>query len=151
MLRSLLQRHARVVLSISQAHISHTERDPLTGGERFELLRDHVHQQALERRVDIVPVPFDSFQTCWVPWIRVIAPRFDTAYARNPLIREILAYWDVTLEPLDLERSGSATEVRRRMVSDADWTALVPASIAAGLHRLRVPERVAVLATGRNV
>src|ERR1044072_2283823 len=118
--------YRRLIISISQAHLSHTSKDPFTGGERYEMIRQYVDSANLWGRVDIVPVPIDSFPTIWVPFIRSIAPPFEVVYARNPLIQSIFSHWGYQLHTSVIERTTSGSAVRETILNSGEWTRLVP-------------------------
>lgn len=143
--------YERVIVAISNAHVSHTDRDPFTGGERYEMIDEHVRALSIHGRVHIIPVPVDDEPTTWVATIRAISPAFDHVYTRSAWTESLFAYWGIPNTPsLISDQSISASDVRACMAAGQDWTPLVPPAVAAVIERYDGPRRVNALVGGRN-
>jgi nicotinamide-nucleotide adenylyltransferase len=144
--------YQRIIVAISNAHISHTAGDPFTGGERFEMVREFARASALGDRVDVVPIAVDDEPTTWVSTIRAICPPFDDVYTRSPWTESLFAYWGIRNAPelATSELLATGTAVREAMADGADWKPLVPSSVADVLEAIDGPERMQLLLRGRN-
>lgn len=148
----LARRYERIIVGISNAHVSHTPKDPLTGGERYSLLREICDAHGLDK-VDIVPIPVDPLPTTWVPTIAALAPAFDCVYGRNPMHATIFEHWGYRTVTLDgHERPTSGTAVRQFMAEhDPSWRRLVPEPTHPLIHALQLEKRLAQLDIDRNI
>lgn len=81
-LAGLAATYSRLIVGISNAHISHTPNDPLTGGERYELLSAICESCGLTN-VEIIPIPVDPFPTTWVPAIASISCPDSTVFTEE--------------------------------------------------------------------
>lgn len=143
--------YERVIVAISNAHVSHTDRDPFTGGERYEMIDEHARSLSIQGRVHIIPVPVDDEPTTWVATIRAISPAFDHVYTRSAWTESLFAYWGIPNSPsLISGQLTSASDVRARMAADQDWSPLVPPAVAAVVERFEGPKRLRAMAAGRN-
>lgn len=141
----------RVVVAISNAHISHIDHDPFTGGERYEMIDEYAQSHSIHDRVRIIPVPVDDEPTSWAATIRAISPAFDHLYSRSAWTASLFEYWGIPNTPTLVSGSlVSASEVRARMAAGQDWQSLVPSAVAAVIERFDGASRLSALAVGRN-
>lgn len=144
-------KHARVIVSISNAHISHTTKDPFTGGERFQMIDAHCRALQIQDRVITLPVPVDDEPTTWVATIKAMSPPFDTVYTRSAWTSSLFRFWGIPTTVHLLEgHPTSATHVRDLMSNGGDWAAHVPPAVAAVLAEIDGVSRVQELSRGRN-
>lgn len=143
--------YERVVVTISNAHVSHTASDPFTGGERYEMIDAWARALSIRDRFDIIPVPIDDEPTSWVATIRTITPEFRNVYTRSAWTETLFAYWGIpNTDPLVQGYPLSASEVRASMAQGGDWRSLVPPSVAEVLTACSGVSRVVALHAGRN-
>src|SRR3990167_1143672 len=113
---SLSSRYAKVVVPVTMAQLSHMDRHPLTGGERYEMMRRFATAERLAN-LEIIPLPYDCYLTTWIAFLESICPRFDIVYARNPLMRALFAERGYPLvEPL-FDRKISGVMVREQIAN----------------------------------
>jgi nicotinamide-nucleotide adenylyltransferase len=143
--------YERVIIAISNAHVSHTGGDPFTGGERYEMIDEHVREVSLRDRVHIIPVPVDDEPTTWVATIKTVSPAFDHVYTRSAWTESLFGYWGIPNSPsLISGQLISASDVRARMAAGQDWSPLVPSAVAAVIERCDGVRRVRAFFGGRN-
>lgn len=141
----------RVIVAISNAHISHTDGDPFTGGERYEMIDEHLRAAGASGAALVVPIPVDDAPTAWVATIRAVCPAFGHVYTRSAWTESLFRYWGVPNSPVLLEgHYVSAGEVRARMAAGGDWSELVPPAVAGVIERHDGVRRVRALLDGRN-
>lgn len=145
------QYYERLVIGISQAHISHVVTDPFTGGERYQMIKSFLESERLMSRADIIPIPIDATPTTWVPIIRSISPPFNIIYARSPLTQSLFQYWGYeVVKNLHSGNLLSATEVRGAISSRENWSELVPESVASVIRNIDGIYRVKQMLLGEN-
>jgi len=143
--------HARVIVAISNAHISHTDRDPFTGGERLQMIEAYCWALGVHERVLTLPVPVDDEPTIWVATIKAMSPPFDSVYTRSAWTSSLFSYWGIPTAEHVLEgHLTSATDVRQLMAAGDHWMEHVPASVVDVLHQIDAVRRVRALLPGRN-
>ncbi|MCU1622082.1 MAG: nadR [Frankiales bacterium] len=142
----------RVIVVISNAHISHTERDPFTGGERFGMIDRFIRSSDIAGRVVIVPMPVDDQPTHWVATIKSACPSFDAVYTRNASVAHLFAFWGIPAAGLVLSGHDlSGTDVRRAIAADTGWQELLPLGAAEVVREVGGVERVRAMAAGTNM
>lgn len=147
---SLASGFGRVILPIAQAQLSHMDRHPLTGAERYEMLRDFVIEEGL-KNVELIPLPYDCYLTTWVAFIETICPPFNAVYARNPLMRALFRERGYALvEPL-FERKFSGIMVRTAIASNGEWQRTVPKAVARFLTERNLVQRIREVSQDENI
>jgi len=146
-----LSLYERVIVAVSNAHLSHLPNDPFTGGERYEMIDAFCRESAVSDRVAIIPVAVDDAPTTWVATIRAICPPFQEVYTRSPLTQTHFAYWGIpTSAQLLAGHLISGSEVRRAIAQGTDWLPLVPPAVADTIIRIDGHTRLQAMAQGSN-
>lgn len=129
-----------VVIVIGSAQESHTLRNPLTAGERYELLEAIVKKRFPEDyargRVKIVPVMDINMNKVWVQYLRLLLPSFEGVVTRNPLVEELFRDMGLKVfrQPLlDRERC-EGTRIRNLVLEGRDWRDCIPEEIISLLE-----------------
>ncbi len=142
-----LQHADEVIVVIGSAQDSHSFKNPLTAGERWELLEKLLREkfgQDYCRRIKIVPVPDINMNKVWVQYLKLLLPEFDGVVSRNPLVAmlfEDMGYV-VLQQPLINREHCSGTEIRKKIIKGEEWTQCVPSIIVDDLKKLRFEERI---------
>lgn len=141
----------RVIVAISNAHISHTGKDPFTGGERYEMISSYASEVNLASRLEVVPIPVDDQPTSWVATIRAVCPAFSHVYTRNSWTESVFSFDGIPNSPTLLQgHHVTASEVRARMAASEDWASLVPTRVAEVLTLIDGPSRLRRLSASSN-
>jgi len=136
-----------VIVVIGSAQDSYSLRNPLTAGERYELL-DKLLRARLGgdycRSVRIVPVPDIAMNKVWVQYLRMMLPGFDGVVSGNQLV--LMLFEDMGLAAIrpELYNRGecSGTRIREKIARGEEWRVCVPKEIIADLERLGFEERI---------
>ncbi len=142
---------APLLVGIGSAEQSYTWKNPFTAGERFEMVRRAVDDEALTA-VEIVPIPDIDRHALWVRYLEGLLPPFDRVYTNNPLTRLLFARagYDVESPALVDRKRYEGLHLRERLAADRGWTGLVPPSVARYLRTLGAPERLRTLRQGEG-
>jgi nicotinamide-nucleotide adenylyltransferase len=146
-IREILGQCDDLIVVIGSAEESHTEKNPFTAGERYQMIVSSL--SARERaRVHVIPVRDVNRYSVWVNHIESYVPPFDVVFSNSELTRSLFAQsgYNVRKTKAYNAKVYSATEIRRRIVSGESWSDLVPAPVARTLRALGAKERL--LATG---
>jgi nicotinamide-nucleotide adenylyltransferase len=147
----ILKQVDELVIIVGSAQYSHTLRDPFTAGERIEMIRNALSEEGINlSRIWIIPVPDIHHHTLWVAQILGYSPHFDNVYSNDPLTKRLFKEAGFTVEsiPFIQRKVYSATEIRKRLSRQENWTELVPNSVASfikdihGITRLQDLNRV---------
>lgn len=149
-LLSLSSQYRRVIVPIAMAQLSHMERHPLTGGERYEMLRQYVLNQRL-RNVEIIPLPYDCYLTTWVAFIESTCPVFDVVYARNPLMRSVFRERGYSLVKPLFDRTLSGAMIRATIAANGNWRVYLPPSVIQFLVARHLVQRIKDVSLDENI
>ncbi len=130
-IRHILSEVDELIILVAAAQISHTFKNPLTGGERLLLIREALKEQDIPTdRLWIIPVQDISDNSLWVHHLKRLTPKFDVMYSNNPFT--IRLFEEAGLEtrriPMIDRKDYSATEIRNRIVNNEDLESLVSPS-----------------------
>ena len=142
-IREALGKCDDLIVVIGSSEDSHTERNPFTAGERFQMLLSSLTQKE-RMRVLIVPVRDINRYSLWVSHLESHLPPFDIVFSNSPLTRSLFAKagYEVQQTKAYNPSEYSATEVRRRIVSGERWQHLVPEPVARMLEALDAKQRL---------
>jgi len=149
----LLSRYDRVIVGIGSAQACHTLRDPLTAGERMEVLDAAFEEDPGidPTHIRIVPIPDVKDNRLWMAHVRSLVPRFDTLVSSNALVRLLAERETIPVEAIALiERENLSSTSIRRMAADGDdgWRSRVPEATLPLLEAFDFVRRLQVLTYG---
>lgn len=141
--REALKECDELIVVIGSAEDSHTDKNPFTAGERYQMLLSSLTPEE-RSRVIIVPVRDVNRYSVWATHIESYVPPFDIVFSNSHLTKSLFtdAGYQVRRTKAYSPRTYSATEIRRRIVSGQRWEHLVPAPVAAFLHAIDVKQRL---------
>lgn len=145
----LAGRFNRVLVPIAMAQLSHMDRNPLTGGERYEMLAAYYREKGYDNVASFC-IPYDCYLTTWIPYMQTLLPAFDVVYARNPVMRALFMDFGFRLVSPVRDRWTSGTTVRSLIASGGKWKELVPPSVYTFLIARRLDARIAEVMKDEN-
>ena len=134
-----------LVIVVGSAQHSHTMEDPFTAGERITMIRLALKEAGVDsNRYLVMPLPDAEFHKVWVAHLLSQTPEFHVAFTNESLTGRLLkeARLKVVKIPFYHRDTYTATEVRKRMLNNGDWEALLPKKVAAYLKRIGGVERM---------
>jgi len=145
-----------VLVVIGSAQESFTIKNPLTAGERFEMLDiafRHYFGDDYRSRIIIVPVMDIAMNKVWVQYLRMLLPPFEGVVSGNELVR--MLFEDVGLKalspPLYRREVCSGTRIRELILEGSrDWMECVPGPVREFLVKVGFAERIRRLAGGEG-
>ena len=142
-----------VIVVIGSAQESFTIRNPLTAGERFELLRIMLREELSPSdvmRVLLVPVQDINMNKVWVQYLRMLLPRFEGVVSGNPLVLEL--FRDMGLAaikpPMYKPDVCKGSRIRSNAIKGLEWRECIPKSILGELEKLDFEGRLRRLSEG---
>lgn len=144
---------ASLIIGVGSAEESYTWKNPLTAGERIELI-DRALSEAKITGALLVPIPDISRHALWVNYLEALLPTFDRVYTNNPLTRVLFERSGYLVEspPLFDRARYEGERIRGQLADGGDWKNAVPATVASYLEEIGAPARLQVLkqASGRS-
>ncbi len=148
-IKDILAEVEEIVIVVGSSQYSHRLDNPFTTGERVTMIRRGMEEGEISAsNYWIIPVPDLHVHMIWVAQVIGYTPRFDVVYTNEPLTRRLFteAGHNVRPIPFHKRRVYSSTEIRKRILADEDWEALVPTSVAGFIKEIGGAERLRDLA-----
>lgn len=142
-IREVLRKCDELIIVIGSAEESHTDKNPFTAGERYQMILSSLTEEE-RRRVLIVPIRDVNRYSVWVSHVESYVPPFDEVYSNSDLTKSLFkqAGYEVRKTKAYNQKEYSATEVRRRIVAGERWQNLVPQPVAGFLEGLDARQRL---------
>jgi len=121
-----------LIIVVGSAQMSHEHDNPFTAGERLEMIQAALDDAKIDRkRYLLIPISDAPSHRTWVSYVESQAPRFTVVYSNQSLTRRLLveAGYEVRTIKLYERQMYEATEIRKRILENEDWSDLVPPSI----------------------
>jgi len=131
-IEKILEECDELVLVVGSAQMSHEHDNPFTAGERIEMIRGALDAADVQAdRYMIIPIPDAPAHRVWVSAVESQTPRFDLVYSNQPLTRRLLIEAGYEVKRIAMYHRGKfeATEIRRRILEEEDWSDLVPPEV----------------------
>jgi nicotinamide-nucleotide adenylyltransferase len=132
-----------LIVVIGSAEDSHTDKNPFTAGERYQMVLSSL-TPAERSRVMIIPVRDVNRYSVWATHIESYVPPFDIVFSNSDLTRSLFTEAGFQVRKTKAYSPGtySATEIRRRIVDDKKWEHLVPPPVAVFLRGIDARRRL---------
>lgn len=139
-----------IIIGIGSAQNSHTTKDPFTSGERIMMLSQALSDEEIDAsNYYIIPIEDIQCNFVWVSHIKMLTPPFTKVYSGNPLVKRLFYEegFKVETPPLFNRKEFSGREVRRRIIGEDNWKALVPQATIDVINEINGLERIKHLST----
>lgn len=149
-----LENSTEIIIVIGSAQHSHTLEDPFTAGERATMIRLALNEAGIDpARYFIIPVTDLDIHGLWVSHVNMFAPSFNVVYTNEPLTRRLFIESGFKVIPIPFfkRKICSATEIRRRMLHDENWTELLPKSVVQFIDEIDGVRRLQELAKSDKI
>lgn len=135
-----------IVIGVGSAQSSHELDNPFTAGERVLMITRSL--AGLACPVYVIPIEDIRRNALWVSHVRSMTPPFETVYSNNPLVVQLFNEAGILVISPDMyeRHTHSGTEIRRRMLADKDWEALVPPAVVEVIGEIGGVERLKQIA-----
>ena len=143
MIREALKSCDDLIVVIGSAEESHTERNPFTAGERFQMIISSLRPNE-RSKIFVVPIRDVNRYSVWVNHLESYLPPFDVVFSNSDLTRSLFkqAGYEVRKTKAYNPTQFSATEIRQRIVSDEQWHDLVPLPVVSILEGIDAKGRL---------
>lgn len=133
-----------LIIGIGSAESSHTSSDPLTSGERMEMILKASVVQGIRDRIIPVPIRDVNRYSVWASHVTSLVPRFDVVYTNNPLTGELFreAGFEVRGTAIVGREKLSGIHIRNCILKGSPWDDLVPAPVFEYLMGIDILSRL---------
>ena len=139
-----------LVIAVGSSDRSNTRDNPFSYSERKSMISAALKGHRLKARV--VPVPDIPDDASYVSHIlKIVHVRPDKVITENPLTDSLFRKAGITVNRTARYFDISATGIRERMASGADWRDFVPRDVARYIDRIGGEQRVRDLFISRGV
>ncbi len=153
-IKYILEENNEIIIVIGSTQYSHSERDPLTAGERlFMITKTLISENIDPKRFYIAQVPDVNNNVVWAVLICSMVPSFHVMYSNNTLVKRLFSElgYEVKSIPFFDRDNLSATNIRDKMWKGEKWKRLVPKTIERFIYELKVIDRIKeILANSRG-
>ena len=144
----ILEKVDELVIVVGSAQYSHTKKNPFTAGERILMIRESLKDAGVSLEgVQITPIDDVNVHGIWVSHITSYTGCYEVVFSNDPLTSQLFKEAGVKVEgiPFFSREIYSATEIRKRILLDQDWRALVPKSVGKIIDSIDGVKRVKML------
>ena len=148
-IKHILSQVDEVVVVIGSAQYSHRLDNPFTAGERITMIRKALKETRISfSKFWIIPIRDVHVHMMWVAEVRGYSPKFERVYSNESLTRRLFkeAGFPVRSIPFSKRQLYSASEIRKRMLTNTDWADLVPRSTSKYIEEIDGVGRIQDLA-----
>lgn len=146
--KRMLEENDEIIIVIGSAQESYTLRNPLTAGERIEIIRDVLRELDALNRAFIVPIPDINENLVWPARVIEYCPKFDRVYSGNELVLMLFEAFGVETVRIEHVRRDlyQGRVIREKAIRGEDYRDLVPECVYAKLKEFKFDERLRRLA-----
>jgi len=144
-IKHILNEVDEIIVLIAAAQLSHSMKNPLTGGERMTIVRAALEEENLPMdRIWIIPAQDVSDNSLWVYHLRRLSPSFDVMYSNNPFTLRLFQETGIKTKTIPMfDRAiNSATEIRLKIVNNGKLKGLLCSSTIRFLNDWDIQGRI---------
>jgi nicotinamide-nucleotide adenylyltransferase len=144
-IKMILKENDEVIIVIGSSQYSHKLENPFTAGERMIMIRKALEAEGINpSQYWIIPVPDIHIHMMWVSEVLGYTPKFEVVYTNEPITKRLFveAGFKVKSIPFIKRKTYSATEIRKRIIEDKNWEALVPKTVAEYIKEIDGVQRI---------
>ncbi|MFW6376024.1 MAG: nicotinamide-nucleotide adenylyltransferase [Thermoplasmatota archaeon] len=132
----------KVIIGVGSAQKEREYNDPLSGGERIDMIQNTLDNRDINYK--IYPVPDIDCYPAWPSYVKSILPPFEKVYANSSVVRKLFKNTSIeTVKVDEINRDEfSGTEIRKRIREGEKWKHLVPNEVSEYLEEIDMEERI---------
>ncbi|MBP9770837.1 nicotinamide-nucleotide adenylyltransferase [Candidatus Gracilibacteria bacterium] len=143
--KKIIEKHERVIIAIGSAEKNFLPLDPLTSGERFQIIEESLREAKIPaEKYCIIPVVNLNNYALWVNHINTFLPPYTHVFTGSKLVKACFKKTKNGPEIFQLKRELkiSATLVRESIMKGKKWEKLVPPACAKLLKTWNIKDRL---------
>lgn len=130
-----------LIIAIGSAQYGFYPQNPLTGGERVEIITS-VLKKEISKPFFVIPVEDINCYPKYVAHVASLVPRFDLVYTGNDVIDDLFRAAGYEVREVRHHSETCATEVRQRISESKEWKSLVPIEAYSFIVKNKIDERI---------
>jgi nicotinamide-nucleotide adenylyltransferase len=146
--KQILDECDEVIIAVTSSQFNYLEKDPFTAGERIEMIHNSLKDASLDlNRCFVVPLENQFNISTWASYLKSTLPNFDKVYSGNDYVSMLLSDSGiVTVRPKFLDKPQfNSTKIRLMIISDENWSELVPNAVYQLLTKIDAKNRLKVI------
>jgi len=147
-LNYILEREEELIIAVGSTQDNYTFENPLTAGERIEIIWAYLKSRNLTDRVIVCAVPDINNNYVWPRHVKSLVPHFDVVYSGNELVLMLFEAANIPVHKI-VEKNRDeyqGTAIRQKILRGEPWEHCVPPIVANILKKLKFEERIKRLA-----
>jgi len=149
----ILESCDELIIGIGSAYENYTLENPLTCGERIEILWHYLKGRDLLDRCFICTIPDIHNNFLWPRHVISLVPKFDVVYSGNNLVLLLFQSANIPIRRIqEVDKdSYSGTTIRQLILDGKPWRHLVPKTVVPLLDEIGFETRLRNLAKKRTI
>lgn len=151
--KRILEENERVIMVIGSAEKNFLPGNPLTAGERIQLIEAALKEAKIPaEKYLLIPIRNVNNYAIWVNHINVFVPPYTKLYTGSEIVQACYegkyskSHRTNKIGPeiimLDRELGISATKIREAITEDKDWESMIPKAVVKLLKEWEIPQRL---------
>lgn len=153
-IKEILKKYDRVIITIGSAEKNFLPKNPLTAGERIELIESSLKENKISpEKYLIIPIRNVNNYGLWVNHLNTYLPPYEHLYTGSSIVKACFQgkynkeSFEKNLEPKITEIKErhfniSATKIREAILNDKKWEQMVSKSVAKKLKEWNIKKRL---------
>lgn len=146
-IKRILQHEDEVIIGIGSAEDNFTFENPLTAGERYEIIKAVLINEGIWERSYVVTIPDINENFVWPSRVMEYAPRFDRVYTSNNLVEILFKEHHVDVVRVELinRELYQGSVIREKILKGEPWKEYIPDIVLKYLEKFNFEERIKFL------
>lgn len=152
-LKEILSQYGEVAIIIGSSQENLTGRNPLTTGERIEMIYAVLNANGFASRAYVIPVPDTPESGLWPARVLSYAPKVDAVFTANDYTETLFKAYNsgvrdgIKIINQKVVGNISATSIREKISrGDPSWEKMVPNDAVIFLKKNKLDARIRILA-----
>ena len=111
-IEKVIDNYDELIIVIASAEESFTERNPLTAGQRMEVIFESIHDKPYADKIWVFPVPGNRFVAENMLELRFLCPEYQAVITTNPVNCRMAEYDGLIYDSPEVSCSVRATDIR---------------------------------------
>jgi len=152
-IKDILKKHERAIIVVGSAEKNFLPSNPLTAGERFELIDESLKAEGIPcENYCIIPVRNVNNYALWVNHINIHVPPYSHIYTGSKIVKACYEgkYFQnhrpsnnhLNIIQVEKKLDISASTVRDKILTDDNWQEMVPDAVVKKFEEWDFPTRL---------
>lgn len=143
-INDILNKEDEIIIAIGSAQDSYSLENPLTAGERYEIIRSYLINKGLWDRAIIVTIPDIAENAVWPLRVIEYTPSFDRVYTGNRLVKMLFERTGVEVVEVEFYKRElyQGKIIREKILKGEPWEIYIPDIVLKYLREYGFSERI---------